>query len=140
MRANKGKDTLPEKALRSALHAGGYRFRVHVRGLPGTPDIVFPGRRKAIWMHGCFWHAHPGCRFATVPKTRTEYWVPKLARNRERDAAHAERLLTMGWEAMVVWECEMKDMASVTSRVFAFLGPTRSAGRSGPHQGAKPGR
>ena len=131
MRANKGRDTIPEKSLRSAVHAAGYRFRVHVRGLPGTPDIALPARRKAVWMHGCFWHAHPGCRFATVPRTRVDYWVPKLARNRERDADHAARLLAMGWDTMVVWECEMKDVASVVHRVGRFLGPPRLSRKGG---------
>jgi DNA mismatch endonuclease Vsr len=125
MRANKGKNTNPELAVRSILHSMGYRFRIHVRGLPGTPDVVFPSRRKAVWLHGCFWHAHEECRFATVPKTRADYWVPKLARNRERDAQHVLQLNYMRWESMVVWECEMKDLEAVRSRLRDFLGPTR---------------
>jgi DNA mismatch endonuclease Vsr len=125
MRANKGKGTGPELALRSILHSMGYRFRIHVRGLPGTPDIVFRARHKAVWLHGCFWHAHEGCRFATVPKTRADYWVPKLVRNRERDGEHANRLTEMGWQSMVVWECELIDLEAVRSRLGDFLGPTR---------------
>jgi DNA mismatch endonuclease, patch repair protein len=125
MAGNKGTNTKPELLLRSTLHAAGYRFRIHGRGLPGTPDLVFGRRKKAIWVHGCFWHSHPGCRFATVPKTRSEYWLPKLARNRERDAEHAACLSAMGWESLVVWECEMKDLAAVNNLVQAFLGPVR---------------
>jgi DNA mismatch endonuclease (patch repair protein) len=124
MRANKGKNTIPELALRSMVHGMGYRFRVHVRGLPGTPDIVFRSRCKIIWLHGCYWHGHAGCRFATVPKTRVDYWIPKLARNRERDVQHANRLTEMGWQSMVVWECEMKDLEAVRRGLRDFLGPT----------------
>ena len=125
MRANKGKDTKPELALRSLLHRAGYRFRIHVRDLPGTPDVVFTARRKVVCVHGCFWHAHPDCRYATVPKTRADYWIPKLERNRERDAEHAIRLRGMGWASVVVWECEMKDPVCVLERLSAFLGPSR---------------
>ncbi len=125
MRANKGKDTKPELALRSLLHRDGYRFRIHGRHLPGTPDVVFTARRKVVCVHGCFWHAHPGCRYATIPKTRADYWVPKLSRNRERDAAHTLRLRDMGWDSAVVWECEMKDPETVREHLSAFLGPVR---------------
>jgi DNA mismatch endonuclease (patch repair protein) len=125
MASNKGKDTKPELLLRSSLHAMGYRFRIHGKGLPGTPDIVFAGRRKAVWVHGCFWHSHEGCRFATVPKTRADYWVPKLARNRERDAGHAAALNGMDWDSHVVWECELADIQTVRFRLADFLGPTR---------------
>jgi DNA mismatch endonuclease (patch repair protein) len=125
MRANKGKDTLPELALRSLVHRLGYRFRIHVRGLPGTPDLVFPRRKKVIWMHGCFWHRHPGCRFTTVPKTRANYWLAKFARNQVLDGEHTNRLAELGWQTLVVWECEMKDDMAVTRRVETFLGPSR---------------
>ena len=130
MRANRGKDTKPELALRSLLHLDGYRFRIHGRGLPGTPDVVFTARRKAVFAHGCFWHSHPGCRNATVPKTRSGYWVPKLARNRERDTEHTVKLRAMGWYSLVVWECEMMDGAAVQERLRDFLGPVRH--RPGP--------
>jgi len=125
MQANKGKDTRPELALRSMLHRAGYRFRVHGRGLPGTPDLVFSARRKVVWLHGCFWHRHEGCRFATVPKTRTDYWIPKFARNRERDTEHAARLRQMGWRSLVVWECEMRRPDVIGGRVSEFLGPPK---------------
>lgn len=123
MRANKAKDTKPEVALRRMLHAMGYRFRLHRRDLPGTPDIVFPGRHKAIQVHGCFWHQHEGCRRANVPATRQEYWGPKLARNKERDQETQERLKALGWDVMTVWECEVADPHSAAERVRAFLGP-----------------
>lgn len=125
MASNKGKNTKPELLLRSSLHTLGYRFRVHGKGLPGTPDIVFPRRRKILWLHGCFWHAHPGCQFAAMPKTRAEYWLPKLARNRERDLQHAQALNEMGWQSLVVWECELIDIGAVRARAVAFIGPTR---------------
>jgi len=124
MRSNRGKDTAPERTLRSLAHSMGYRFRKHVRTLPGTPDLVFTARRKAIWLHGCFWHSHPGCRFATIPRTRADYWVPKLEQNRVRDARHAARLGEMGWETLVVWECELQDPGRVKGALKRFLGPT----------------
>jgi DNA mismatch endonuclease (patch repair protein) len=117
MQGNKGKNTKPEIELRSIVHALGYRFRIHDRSLPGTPDLVFSRRRKVIWHHGCYWHAHPGCRFATIPKTRAAFWAEKFSRNRERDAEHEARLKEMGWDCQIVWECEMKDPVSVQKRV-----------------------
>lgn len=125
MRANKSKDTGPEKNLRSLVHAMGYRFSTHSSGLPGKPDLTFTARRKAIWMHGCFWHSHVGCKFAKVPRTRSDYWVPKLARNRQRDTENVKRLHEMGWETAVVWECELRDPGTITTRLRAFLGPQR---------------
>jgi DNA mismatch endonuclease (patch repair protein) len=125
MLSNRAKNTKPELLLRSALHSMGFRFRLHGRGLPGTPDVVFAPRKKAVWLHGCFWHSHPGCRYATVPKTRSEYWIPKLARNRARDAEHTWQLHDMGWGSLVVWQCELKDMEAVRGRLKDFLGPPR---------------
>ena len=125
MRANKSKNTKPEVAVRSLLHRAGYSFLTHVRSLPGTPDIAFTARRKVVCVHGCFWHAHLGCRFATVPKTRREFWAAKLIRNQERDATHAMRLADMGWETHVVWECEIRDAATLLRRLKGFLGPPR---------------
>lgn len=123
MRANKAKDTKPEVAVRQMLHAMGYRFRLHRRDLPGTPDIVFPGRRKAIQVHGCFWHQHTGCRRANIPETRQEYWGPKLARNKTRDREAQARLEALGWKVMTVWECEVTDHRATAERAQAFLGP-----------------
>lgn len=108
MRANRSKDTCPEMAVRSLLWRAGYRYRIHRRDLPGKPDIVFPGRRKVIFVHGCFWHQHEGCRRASLPKSRQEYWLPKLARNCARDVAARDALTTAGWESLVVWECDIR--------------------------------
>ena len=124
MRGNKGKDTKPEVTLRRLLHVEGYRFRLHRRDLPGRPDIVFPSRRTAIEVRGCFWHQHPGCRHATTPSTRQGYWVPKLARNVERDHVNAGRLQALGWRLAVVWECQLKaDPQAEVRRLQELLGP-----------------
>jgi DNA mismatch endonuclease, patch repair protein len=126
MRGNRSKDTAPERLVRSLAHSMGYRFRTHAPGLPGTPDIAFTARRKAIWVHGCFWHRHDGCRFATTPRTRAEYWLPKLARNVARDAFNADAIREMGWQAIVIWECELKDDLDATRTALRnFLGPRR---------------
>lgn len=103
-----GKDTKPELALRKALHARGYRYRLHHRKLPGRPDIVMPGRRIAIFVHGCFWHRHPECRYATTPATRPDFWAQKFERNVERDAENIAALQDLGWRVAVVWECGLK--------------------------------
>ena len=124
MRSNKGKDTKPEVAVRRLLHAMAYRFRLHRRDLPGTPDIVLPGRRKAIQVHGCFWHQHEGCRHGRLPATRQEYWVPKLARNKERDRQVEAALAALGWDATTVWECELGDLGRLADRLRTFLGPS----------------
>lgn len=105
MQAVRGADTSPELRLRRALHARGLRFRLHRRDLPGSPDIVLPGRRAAIFVHGCFWHRHPGCARASTPATRQDYWLPKFARNVARDRAALDALAALGWRRAVVWEC-----------------------------------
>jgi DNA mismatch endonuclease (patch repair protein) len=125
MQGNKGKNTKPEIALRTLVHGLGYRFRIHGRSLPGIPDLVFSRRRKVVWFHGCYWHSHQGCRFATIPKTRAEFWTQKLSRNRQRDAEHEVCLKEMGWDYLIIWECEMKDPVAIQQRVCEFLGPTR---------------
>ncbi len=117
----RGRDTKPELAVRRAAHALGARFRLHRRDLPGTPDLVFPSRRKAVLVHGCFWHQHPACRLAAQPKSRPEYWLPKLARNVERDAETLRRLEEAGWEPLVIWECETKDRVKLDSILREFL-------------------
>ena len=104
----KGKDTKPEMLVRRALHRLGFRFRLHRRDLPGSPDVVLPGRRTALFVHGCFWHQHEGCRTARVPATRPEFWTAKLQRNKERDASNLADLMELGWRALVVWECEAR--------------------------------
>ncbi len=116
-----GKDTRPEMLVRRLVHGAGYRYRLHVRGLPGSPDLVFASRRKVIFVHGCFWHSHSGCRQARIPKTRTGFWSAKLLANKERDARNLEELTKAGWKALVLWECELGD-PGLLQRVRAFLG------------------
>lgn len=101
----KGRNTKPEIVVRKALFAAGFRFRLHRDDLPGRPDIVLPGRKVAVFVHGCFWHAHTGCRFAKTPSTRREFWEAKLAANVERDRRASDALLFTGWRVLVVWEC-----------------------------------
>ena len=125
MQGNKGRNTKPELTLRSLLHRAGYRFRIHDRRLPGTPDIVFGVRRKVVCLHGCFWHRHPGCRHATLPKTRAEFWSAKFARNVERDAEQQAALARMGWDSLVVWECELGDTPKLLEKTSGFLGPVQ---------------
>ncbi|MCS6921284.1 MAG: DNA mismatch endonuclease Vsr [Elioraea sp.] len=117
----RGKDTGPELAVRRLLHSMGYRFRLHRRDLPGTPDIVLPSRRKAIFVHGCFWHGHPRCRFATRPATRPEFWAEKIARNKRRDRIAAARLRRLGWSVMIVWECGLRSAEDLRARLQRFL-------------------
>ena len=122
MRQIRSKNTTPELLLRRMLHRLGYRFRLHRKDLPGKPDLVFPSRRKTIFVHGCFWHQHPACREGRVPGTRLEYWAPKLAGNRQRDEAAQSALQEQGWQFLVVWECELRDTASALRTVKRFLG------------------
>ena len=116
-------DTKPEIVVRRLAHRMGYRFRLHRRDLPGTPDIVFPSRRRVIQVHGCFWHQHEGCRLASMPRSRLDYWRPKLARNLERDEEKMKALEEAGWEPMVVWECETRHEDLLRERLSTFLGP-----------------
>ena len=108
----RAKHTQPELRVRRAAHALGYRFRLHRKDLPGTPDLVFPRYRLALFVHGCFWHQHPGCTRAVLPSSRPEYWLPKLARNRARDAQVRAALEAQGWHVAEVWECELKSDAA----------------------------
>lgn len=116
------KNTGLEIAVRKLVWAMGYRYRLHARDLPGKPDIVFRGRRKVIFVHGCFWHRHPGCRYASMPKTRQAFWREKFDRNIARDAKHMLALQEMGWSVIVVWQCEMRDPDAVAEKIAAFLG------------------
>ncbi|MEQ1768471.1 MAG: DNA mismatch endonuclease Vsr [Devosia sp.] len=102
------RDTAPELALRRALHALGFRYRLHDKRLPGRPDVVLPKYRTAIFVHGCFWHRHAGCKVATTPKSNTDFWLRKFGRNVERDQEHSTELQRLGWNVMVVWECEVR--------------------------------
>lgn len=117
----KQKDTKPEKAVRSILHGLGYRFRLHRRDLPGSPDIVLPKYRLAVFVHGCFWHSHPGCKKASMPKTNTEFWRQKLEANKKRDLAAIDSLNALGWRVLVVWECETRDAGTLRSRLSDYL-------------------
>ena len=106
----KGKDTKPELVVRSILHKMGYRFRLHRKDLPGTPDIVLPKYKTVIFLHGCFWHRHKGCKYAYTPKSRVKFWKNKFAETVKRDKQHLKQLKENGWEVFIVWECETKDM------------------------------
>lgn len=116
-----GKDTKPEFAVRRLAHALGYRFRVHRRDLPGTPDLVFPAPRKIIFVHGCFWHRHHGCRFAYSPKSNKEFWQAKFDLNVTRDELALRELRTLGWEALVIWECQTSDVNALARAISGFL-------------------
>ena len=122
----KGTDTGPEMFVRRALHARGYRYRVHGRGLPGKPDLVFAKRRAAVFVHGCFWHRH-GCKKTTTPKSRQDYWQDKFAKNVARDRRNLEQLADEGWRVYVVWECEIDGDEEIVEHLIAFLGPPRTA-------------
>lgn len=117
----RGKDSNPEKELRCLVHAMGYRYRLHVRDLPGKPDMVFPGRRAVIFMHGCFWHRHEGCNLARLPKSRTTFWKEKLEANRQRDQRNQEQLTERGWRVLTVWECQLSDAIGTRQLVREFL-------------------
>lgn len=121
MRRIRKTDTRPELAVRRAAHRLGYRFRLHRRDLPGTPDLVFPRLRKIILVHGCFWHQHPGCPLARLPKSRPDYWLPKLERNVERDRLAEDKLRMLGWSVLTVWECETEDKDILTAKILGYL-------------------
>lgn len=104
----RSKDTKPELLVRSFLFGQGYRFRVHVKTLPGKPDIVLKKYKTAIFIHGCFWHGHGGCRYFVVPKTRTEWWLNKIERNKQLDAENFQKLTVSGWKVLIIFECELK--------------------------------
>lgn len=120
MRAIRSKNTAPELAVRSLAHRLGYRFRLHRNDLPGKPDLVFPSRRKVIFVHGCFWHSHE-CKPGLVPNTNREFWTAKLSQNAARDRKHEEELHAQGWEVMVIWQCELKDPEAVSAKINLFL-------------------
>jgi DNA mismatch endonuclease (patch repair protein) len=127
MRRIRSKNTGPELVLRSLIYGLGYRFRLHRKDLPGRPDLVFPGRRKVIFVHGCFWHQHAGCREGRIPGTRLDYWTPKLRGNQTRDAANQALLEEQGWKVLVIWECDLKDPKSLSAKVKRFLGGIRQS-------------
>lgn len=123
----RSRDTRPELIVRNLAHRLGYRFRLHRRDLPGSPDLVFPSRRKVIFVHGCFWHRHDCPLGRKTPSARPEYWLPKLERNQRRDAAALEQIASLGWSPLVIWECELKQMLEdeLADRLHAFLGGAR---------------
>lgn len=122
----KGGNTKPELIVRSLTHRMGYRYRLHGKGLPGRPDLVFAAKRKVIFVHGCFWHRHEGCRLARLPKSRLDFWRPKLDANAARDKEVERRLSELGWKVLTIWECEVKDEVALTLRVRAFLDDTEN--------------
>lgn len=122
----RNKDTSPELRVRSILHREGYRFRLQNKNLPGKPDIVLPRFKTVVFVHGCFWHRHAGCSDATVPKTRTEFWVGKFETNIRRDSRAVQQLQDLGWRVIVVWECELKNSEVLKDRLLSEIG---SSGR-----------
>lgn len=117
----RGKDTGPEMLVRRLLHSNGWRYRVHVKGLPGTPDIAFIRRKKAVFVHGCFWHGHQGCRRASVPKSRREFWEQKIRATQERDRNKESALLADGWSVLSVWQCQLGNPAKLLTHLENFL-------------------
>ena len=123
MRRVKGRDTAPELIVRRALTRLGAGYRLHRKDLPGSPDIVLPGRRLALFVHGCFWHGHDCARGARVPKSNRDYWLAKVARNRARDQASAAALTASGWRVETIWECDLKDAEGLKARLQHLLSP-----------------
>ena len=123
MRRIRSRDTKPELQVRRLVHRLGYRYRVRGYKLPGKPDMIFPGRKKVIMIHGCFWHQHndPNCKYVHVPNSRKEYWLPKLSLNQERDKKTLLELNRLGWEALIIWECQLEDADNIASIVQEFL-------------------
>jgi DNA mismatch endonuclease, patch repair protein len=128
MRRIRSKDMKPEMAVRRLVHGMGYRYRLHRNDLPGKPDLAFPSRRKAIFVHGCFWHQHASkrCKITRIPKSNQAYWLQKLERNRIRDARNLRSLRKLGWKCMVIWECRTVDLDGLACRIERFLGSAGS--------------
>jgi DNA mismatch endonuclease (patch repair protein) len=117
----KGKDTRPELLVRSLVHRMGYRFRLHRKSLPGTPDLVFPSRMKIIFVNGCFWHWHHRCREFRASQSRVAFWEAKLTKNRERDIRNKKSLRKLGWDVLTIWECQTRDSEELTKRIETFM-------------------
>ncbi|KVL40087.1 very short patch repair endonuclease [Burkholderia territorii] len=117
----RGKDTQPEIIVRRIVYNEGFRYRLHDSTLPGKPDLVFRGKRKIIFVHGCFWHRHENCSRARTPKSNHEFWRIKLNKNKERDAENIKNLVEAGWHVLVVWECELKDISLMKNKIISFL-------------------
>jgi len=121
MRRIRNRDTSPEMVVRRLVHGMGFRYKLHVRDLPGRPDLVFPRLSKIIQVHGCFWHQHSNCARSHVPKSRVEYWGPKLADNKKRDRSNVMSLRKQGWKVLAVWECELTNLPQIAERLSQFL-------------------
>lgn len=117
----RSKGSKPELQLRRLIHGLGYRYRLHVKDLPGKPDLVFPGRKKIIFLHGCFWHQHEGCKDSRIPDSRRDYWEPKLGGNVTRDRQHEQALGQMGWKVLTVWECDLRRREQLVETIENFL-------------------
>ena len=117
----RGRDTMPEMIVRRMLHRLGYRYRLHRKDLPGKPDIVFPGRKKVVFVHGCYWHGH-GCRIGKPSKSNVEFWTAKIDTNRARDSRNEAELRARGWDVLVVWQCELQDTVALEATLVSFLG------------------
>jgi DNA mismatch endonuclease (patch repair protein) len=117
----RSRDTKPELFVRSLVHGMGYRYRLHGENLPGRPDLVFRGRMRVIFVHGCLWHLHRNCPRCRPPKSRRSYWMPKLLRNAERDKQVRRKLRSLGWRSLVIWECELRDGIKLAKRIRQFL-------------------
>jgi DNA mismatch endonuclease (patch repair protein) len=133
----RAKDTGPEWVVRRLVFHAGYRYRLHVSSLPGKPDLVFFGRRKLIFVHGCFWHHHPGCVNARIPKSRVEFWTDKLRGNCLRDQRNLATLTQAGWSVLIIWECDLADIVKLEARIHNFLeakgdAPIQAAGGTAP--------
>jgi DNA mismatch endonuclease, patch repair protein len=127
MRNIRSANTRPEVSVRSMLHRMGYRFRLHVKNLPGKPDIVLPRHGKIVLVHGCFWHQHSQCGEGRMPASRQQYWLPKLTRNIERDLEHKKALRKLGWNVLVIWECELRHLRRVEAKLARFIAKDRQA-------------
>ena len=119
----RSKNTGPERAVRSLLHRAGHRFRIHVRSLPGKPDVVLPRHRVVVFVHGCFWHRHQGCKVATTPKTHKKFWLEKFARNVANDHKHRRKLRRLGWKVVTIWACQLKHPEKVLARIEKSMLP-----------------
>ncbi len=129
MRGSRSKNTRPERFVRSLLHSLGYRFRIHHKGFPGSPDVAFTRRKKALFVHGCFWHQHgaPGCPIVRQPDVNGAFWNAKFERNKNRDVRNIDALVNQGWDVRVFWECELRSQ-DLKTQLKIFLGPQRWSG------------
>ncbi|MFI5294391.1 MAG: very short patch repair endonuclease [Thermodesulfovibrionales bacterium] len=117
----KGADTAPERLVRSLVHMMGYRFRLHRKDLPGSPDIVLPRHHKIIFVHGCFWHGHKPCKRGALPESNKEFWISKISKNKERDQRTAKQLKKMGWQVLVIWQCQTKNIEKLKGNIIDFM-------------------